>query len=36
MQFSQKVIAVLVGLSVFLLGYLVIIILCNFLIGGVK
>lgn len=36
MQFSQKVIAVLVGLSVFLLGYLVIVILCNFVMGGVR
>lgn len=36
MQLSQKVIAVLVGLSVFLLGYLVIVILCNFVMGGVR
>ncbi len=36
MYFSQKVFAVLVGLSVFLLGYLVIVILVNFVIGGVK
>jgi hypothetical protein len=36
MHFSQKVIAVLVGLSVFFLGYLVIVILCNFISGRIS
>lgn len=36
MQFSQKVLAVLVGLIVFLLGYLVILILCNYIVNTAK
>ncbi len=36
MQFSQKVVAVLVGLSVFLLGYLIFLILFDFIISTAK
>ncbi len=36
MHFSQKVIAVLVGLSVFFLGYLFLITLCNFIVRPAK
>lgn len=31
MKFSQMVVTVLVGLGVFFLGYLVLLILCNFI-----
>jgi hypothetical protein len=36
MQLSQKVLAVLVGLSVFLLGYLIFLILFDFIISTPK
>lgn len=36
MQISQKVLAVLVGLIVFLLGYLVILILFKFIVNTAK
>ncbi len=36
MQFSQKVVAVIVGLIVFFFGYLVFLILCNFILNTAK
>lgn len=33
MKFNQTVVTVLVGLGVFFLGYLVLLILCNFIIS---
>jgi hypothetical protein len=36
MKLSQKVVTVLVGLGVFFLGYLVLLILCNYIMSTAK
>jgi hypothetical protein len=36
MKLNHKVVSVLVGLGAFLLGYLVLLILCNFIINTTK
>ncbi len=36
MKWGQRIVAVLVGLSVFFLGYLLFLMLCNFIVNTVK